>query len=291
MSFSPIFVPSVTLIGVSDVISALKTISKRNVMISKTSITQGFETNAGAGPFSEGFDSTYATSTSVAGTLTYPQAALTLQSRWTTLLVLNEGKTPGTTVVSVNGGAYSATDETLLYNKTTGLGTTFKVLQFQVPIGFSNLTSVNITFNKASSTADTNAQMVYVLPGQWSGVSNAFYGGGASTSSATHSTTSLSVLQNDLVFVKGAINITDSTIPTISHSGPAHTRILETNSTYGGNSRQISLQSIDAAGTFVTDTGYTATSSGGGGGHTGAGSTTTYHFYSNFVQSMRFVTA
>jgi hypothetical protein len=190
--------------------------------------------------------------------------------------------------VNVNSGAYSATDETLLYSKTTGVGTAFKLLQFQVPIGFGNLTSVAATFNKASSTSDTNSQMVYVLPGRWSGVSNAFYAGGQSTSSS-HSTTSLSVAQNDLVFIKGGLSIADSGIPSISHGGPTNTRILETNNTYGGNSRQIALNTMDAAGTFTTDTSYTSITTGGGGGHGGGGTTTTFYFYSNFVQSMRFV--
>lgn len=276
------------LIGVSDVVSALKTISSRNAMISKTSVNQGFETNTTTGPFSESFDSTFATATSVSGTLTYPQAAINLQSRWTTLFTLNEGSSPGTTSVNVNSGAYTATDETILYSKNTGLGSDFKFCQFQVPIGFGNLTSVAATFVKASSTSRTNSQMVYVLPGRWSGVTNAFYGGGTGSSSS-HPSTSISVLQNDLVFIKGGLDINDISPPTIAHSGPAHTRILETNAAYGGYSREIALECMDANGTFVTDTLYQTTSTGGGGGHSGGVVTTTWHFYSNFVQSVRFV--
>jgi hypothetical protein len=284
----PLIPPSPTLITVTDVITDLKTISSRNQLISKTSIAQGFETNAGAGPFAEGFDSTYATATSISGTLTYPQS-LNRNSRWTTLLTLNEhGSTPGTTVVNVNNGAYSATDETILYDKTTGVGAYFTLCQFQIPLGFGNLSSVNVTFNKASNTSMTNSQQVFVLPGKWTGVTNSFYGGGQSSSSG-HSTTSIAVNANDLVFIKGGLDLTDSTIPTIGHSGPANTRVIETNATYGGKSRQIALNTMDASGTFVTDTGYTSITTGGGGGHSGGSTTTTYYFYSNFVQSMRFV--
>jgi hypothetical protein len=289
MSFAgPAFIPSVTLLGVSDVITSLKTVASRNQLMSKTSVNQGFETNATVGPYSGGLDTTYATSTSVSGTLSYPQSLITYQSRWTTILTVNEGSTPGTTVVSVNGGAYSATDETILYTKNTGVGTDLKLCQFQVPIGVGNLTSVSVTFNKASSTSETNAQQVYILPGKWSGVSNSYYAGGFGGTSS-HSSTSLAVNQNDLVFIHGGLDRTDAGIPTIGHGGPANTRVIESNFTYGGKSRQMALHTMDAAGTFTSDTGYTSVTTGGGGGHSGGGGTTTYYYYSNLVQSMRFV--
>jgi len=287
MSFPlmPITSPGFKMLTLAQAISAIKTIASRNQLITKTSIAQGFESNAGAGPFAEGFSSTYQASTAVSGTITYPQSTMNLFSRWTTVLTVNEGNSPGTTVVSADGGAYSATDETILYSKTTGVGSNFKLCLFQIPIGFGNIRSIAVTFNKGTG-GGTNSQQVYVLPGKWGGISNSFYGGGQALNTS-HSSTSLSVTTNDIVFIKGGLSRADTSIPTIGHGGPANTRIIETNENYNSTARQMALHVMDAAGTFTSDTSYEAvtTSSGGRGG----GTTTTYYFYSNLAQSLRFI--
>ena len=286
MSFPlmPITSPGFELLTLAQVISAIKTIASRNQLITKTSIAQGFENNAGAGPFAEGFSSTYQASTSVSGTITYPQSTMNLFSRWSTFLTVNEGNSPGTTVVSVNGGAYSATDETVLYNKTTGVGSNFKLCLFQAPIGFGNLRSVNVTFNKGTG-GGTNCQQVYVLPGKWGGITQSYYAGGSGAGTG-HSSTSLSVTTNDVVFIKGGLSRADTGVPAIGHGGPANTRIIETQENYNSTAKNMALHVMDAAGTFTSDTGYIGVTSGGGGR---GGGTTTYYYYSNLAQSLRFI--
>lgn len=275
MGFFPTSVPAFNLLSVSDVISAFTTVGTRNCLVSRTSVNLGFETSTSV-TFVSGVSSDYATSTSVAGTLSYP-TSLSLQSRYTTVITYNEGATPGTTTVSANGGAYSAVDESLQYSKTGGQGSPFKLTKFLIPIGFGNLTNITVTMTKASSTSVKNSQQVYILPGYWSGVTNNNATGGSSSS--------LSVLANDIVFISGGLSRLDTTPPTISHSGTAtHTKIIETQNYYGGTSGQIALHAITGSGTFLSNAGSTSVTTGGG--HSG-GTTTTY-YYDCFSENFRF---
>ena len=279
MGFFPANPPPVNLLTVANVISALVTVANRNCLVTKTSVNQGFETSLSV-LFAEGFSSTYATSTSISGTLSFP-TALDLDSRYTTVITYNEGLTPGTTTVSANGGAYSAVDETLLYSKSTGQGSPFKLTRFLIPIGFGNLTNISVTMTKASSTNYKNSQQVYILPGKWDSVSQSNATGGASSS--------LSVLANDVVFISGGLSRLDSGPPTIGHSGTAtHTRSIETNSWYGSTTGQIALEVMTGSGTFLSNAGSVTVTTGGGGGHGGGSGTTTTYYYDCFSQSFRF---
>jgi hypothetical protein len=279
MSFFPTGVPTVNLLVVSDVVSALKVVSTRNNLVSRTSVNLGFETSASV-LFSSGVSSTYAASTSISGTLSYP-TALALQSRWTTVLTYNEGLTPGTTTINVNSGAYNVADEAILFSKTAGSGSPFKLCLFQVPIGFQYITSVTATFNKASSTTERNMQQVYILPGQWGAVSQ--------SSAIGNTNSSLSTLANDIVFIAGGVSKTDSTPPAITHSGTStNSRIIETSSTYGGNSGQIALHAINTSGTFLSNAGSVTIVTGGGAHATG---TSTTYYYDTFSELLRFIQA
>lgn len=274
----PLVFPTYTPVAAADVIAALKTIAGRNQLISRTSINLGFENNAGT-LFASNLNSSYATATAVSGSLPYPQT-LRFQSHWTTLLTLNEGQSPGQTSVNVNSGAYTAIDESVLYNKTSNTdGTMFKLCLFQAPINFANLTSVAATFNKASSTSQRNSQLLIVLPGKWSAIAQDYR--------VTSSYSPVAVQQNDLVFIKGGLDRADNGIPTILHGALANTRIEETYSTYGSSAGQIALNAMDAAGTFQSNCG-SLTVSSGGGGHTGGGGSIIY-YYSTFSQSLRFI--
>ncbi len=277
MGFFPANPPPITLLTLADVISNLKNVSTRNKLISRTSVNLGFETS-GSVLFQSGVASDYATSTSVSGTLVYPNG-LTLDSHWTTVLTFNEGASPGTTVVNVKGGAYNVADEAILYSKTSGVGSPFKLDLFQVPIGIGNLTSVQATFNKASSTSVKNSQQVYILPGKWGNVTQSNATGGSNSS--------LSATAGDIAFITGGLSRSDSSISAITHSGTAaHTRIIETVNWYGGTSGQIALHVIDTTGTFNSNAG-SVTVSTGGGGH-GGGGTITY-YYDCFSQLLRFI--
>ena len=279
MGFFPTSVPAFNLLGVTDVTSALKTISTRNCLVSRTSVNLGFETSASV-LFASGVSSSYATATNVSGTLSFP-TALYLASRYTTVITINEGASPGTTTVSANGGAYSAVDESLQYNKSTGQGSPFIFQKFLIPIGFHNLTNITVSMNKASSTVYKNSQQVYILPGNWAGVTNNNATGGSNSS--------LSVNTNDIVFISGGLSRNDTTPPTISHSGTAtHTRIIETNSTYGSTTGQMALHVIDSSGTFLSNAGSTSVTTTGGG-HGGGGTITTTYYYDCFSQNFRFV--